>query len=132
MRTPENYTEGLKLFNHLYALLGRDGGFSLNINDESPSTGYMVSIKDGPVFDALEHVRSKEVLDFIAENEHAFNWDHHYIGGWVDQKTGKVYIDIAINLQSLDSAIAVARAAKELAIYNVDENHVAYLSQEEE
>jgi len=106
-----------------------NGGSSRSFKDlNKPETGYMVSFKnptlvlDQPVslFLSIKHF----VVDALASG--VAN-DYTYLGGWRDDKTGLVHIDISVNIPDLDSAIVLAKAMGQIAIFDVVGDRSIYL-----
>lgn len=86
-------------------IIANGGG---NLKDWQPvnySNGYMVAIEDGTIIDIKD-------IDSIINYIDSVNGS---CGLWVHD--GKLYIDISINIESLDDAIAMA-SGKELAIWD--------------
>jgi hypothetical protein len=106
-----------------------EGGSSRSFKDLSkPETGYMVSFKnptlvlDQPV--SLFLSIKNFVVDALASG--VAN-DYTYLGGWRDDKTGLVHIDISVNIPDLDSAIVLAKAMGQIAIFDVVGDRSIYL-----
>ena len=95
-------------------------GASYNSEFNSPKWGYMVSLKDGPVFDSVTGVDIQEVITFIEENLPSMDFPLFYFGVWIDPKTGKVYFDLVEQFCNLDNARGAAQARSQIAIYDVD------------
>lgn len=98
-----------------------NGGSSRSFKDLSkPETGYMVSFKNPTL--VLYHPVSmllsikQFAVDALASG--VAN-DYTYLGGWRDDKTGLVHIDISVNIPDLESAIALGKAMGQIAIYDV-------------
>ena len=110
----------LKIANALYARAGHFGGASINKDLKVPTTGYLVSVEDGPNYDSLEAVNEHEVSEWIAGKlDIGLNY---YYGSWQDAKTKRVYFDIALNTPSKLTALDLAGEYNQIAIYDVDNN----------
>jgi len=101
--------------------INANGGSSRSFKDLSkPESGYMVSFKnptlvlDQPVSMLLSI--KQFVTDAIASG--VAN-DYTYLGGWRDDKTGMVHIDISVNIPDLESALILGRAMGQIAIFDV-------------
>lgn len=73
------------------------------------SSGYMVAIEDGTIIDIKD-------IDSIINYIDSVNGS---CGLWVND--GKLYIDISINIESLDEALKIAIEKNELAIFDCKE-----------
>lgn len=110
----------LQLANSIYTQTALSGGVSINADFEQPKTGYLVSIKDGLVFDSISLVNVHELSAWIKEN--TINNENYYFGGWIDQQTKKVYFDLSANYKYLNEAIDLAKQKNQLAIWDLNEN----------
>lgn len=117
MRTT-NIKKARALANSLYQKCNE--GASYNSKFDSPKWGYMVSLKDGPVFDTITGVDTGKVTAFIEENLPSMDFPLFYFGVWIDSETGKVYFDLAEQFANLDNARGAAQARDQIAIYDVD------------
>ena len=112
-----NISEHLSLANSLYTQTALNGGCSINVDYQSPKSGYLVSIKDGLVYDNISSVNVHELSAWIKEN--LTNKDNVYFGGWIDTETKKVYFDLSQNIQDRLKAIAAGTLYNQIAIYDV-------------
>ena len=111
-----NATVAQLLANTLYQC-GNEGA-SLNVNFDSPTEGYMVSVIDGPQFPNLSSVNPLDVAAFI--RKHLDRTSHgQYFGVWTDDRTGIVYFDASECLFSINTAIKFAKDNKQIAIWDV-------------
>ena len=114
--------EFLKLLpNDFYA-----SGFSMSLEGDVPETGYMVSYEG---FErVLDKVTKKDIEDYVNENEpYICLLPPVYIGGWLDAETGRYYLDISQNVQTLPEALALAAARRQIAVYDVENNVSIYV-----
>lgn len=97
-------------------------GYSVNVDGEVPTSGYMV----GGYVTSLVHDEYgyQPMLDTDAWLEQ--HWSYfttnprvYFAGVWKDLETGKIYIDISRNIESLDEAVAVGVNHGEIAIWDV-------------
>jgi len=88
---------------------GRDGT-TVSVTGDVPTTGYMV----GGAVPELVTNDTRELSAWVAENS------GHYFGSW---RNGDVYhFDVSEHYDSEDSALLVARARGELAIWSLAES----------
>jgi len=99
-------------------LLPKTGGFSLNLNLQEPQSGYMVGgysdVYANPTDDQIEALLKKATGNF-------------FVGGWIDENTDKVYIELSKRFDDKETAIKTARFLKELAVYDVENKKTIYL-----
>lgn len=106
----------------------RDGGTSVSFNSVAvPASGYMVGgFVDSLIFGS----------DMLIGDHRAFTWemisawlDKHedlireldvFVGGWVDQESGMVYIDISRHFTDRAVAIHTAIDNDEIAIWDLE------------
>lgn len=108
----------LSLANSLYTQTALNGGVSINADFQQPKAGYLVSFKDGLIFDSISTVNVHELSGFIKEHLDM----NLYFGGWIDQQTKKVYFDLSINVPDKQEAINLAIEKNQLAIWDLNEN----------
>lgn len=109
----------LAIANNLFSNTAHFGGCSINRDFIAPSSGYLVSIKDGLCFENISAINEHELSIFVKDNLSA---DNCFFGGWIDQQTRKVYFDLSANFQSMDKAIDLAKAKNQIAIWDLNEN----------
>lgn len=107
----------LSIANSLYTQTALNGGVSINSNFEEPQTGYLVSIKDGLVFDNVSAVNVHELSAWIKDNLNETK--DTYFGGWKDSESGKVYFDLSVNVFDQKKAIDLGNAKDQIAIWDV-------------
>lgn len=116
-----------------YQLAGeilRNGGVSVAIywddysdwKTRTVSQGYALSIYPehevitGADFDGL----ALEIYSFMLDNGDMLDADDGTIfGAWLDETTGKVYLDLSLVEHNLSQALRLARQFKQLAIYDL-------------
>jgi hypothetical protein len=100
--------------------LTREGGFSLSRNGHEPPGGFMVAYSgDEEVFDQST-VGTQTMGEYMSRHEEDLNKPGAYLGGWVDHKSGKVYLDVSENVESLDEAKRIGKGRKQIAIYDIE------------
>ena len=92
-------------------------GFTLDTHLQSPTAGYMVSLKGTEVqfpnvADMPDDVLQRECEDFHSEVPRDV-----YFGAWVDE--GTLYLDHSVNIQDREVAIAFGHANNQLAIWDI-------------
>lgn len=92
-------------------------GFTLDAHLQSPTSGYMVSLKGTEVqfpnvADMPDDVLQRECDDFDCRVPRGV-----YFGAWVDE--GTLYLDHSVNIQDRDVAIALGHANNQLAIWDI-------------
>lgn len=108
---------------NLYSKVLSNDGFSTNHKNESPVTGFMVSLPDYETivpadlltFDLFKSIYNVYVK--LAENTSAWLAGNVYFGAWVNDN--KVYFDISQNIQDKSQAIASGKNWNQLAIFDL-------------
>jgi hypothetical protein len=91
-----------------------DGGFSVNTNGQTPTTGYMVG---------KQKIYKGHALPSREAYEHGFRslkTPSEYLGGWYDERSKIYYLDLCDCFATRDFAERVAREREELAIYDIE------------
>lgn len=107
--------------NNLVKSIRANGGFTADKSFNTPTTGYMVSIKGTEVQFPNYSTMSDEQIE--RECYHYYlnevNWKRQgvYFGAWVYD--GVLFFDNSINIQDLEVAIAFGRANEQIAIWDV-------------
>jgi hypothetical protein len=99
-----------------------DEGYSVNAQGEVPTTGYMVGGFVPSLVLSGDELRPYATTDaWLTKNWSYFtiNLRAYYAGVWTDSDTGKIYIDISRNVDTLSEAIAVGLNLNEIAIWDV-------------
>lgn len=97
------------------ATLANGGGtFTTDGQPVQPTAGYAVAVQSIPYGGAL--TSRNGIVDALGRA----NGNGHvpYIGSWVDGETGKVYLDRVVILPDRESALTLAAAFGELAIWD--------------
>jgi len=113
-QTALSYSKSIRLA----AFLVDHKGCSINLKLGHPICGYMVSTVAGPVYEADSAVDLRALAAWCRENSD----DNSYFGSWVDEKTGKLYIDVSDQFYSYDAAMQYARDNNQIAIWDVNNN----------
>lgn len=71
-----------------------------------------------------------DILDYAAEHSGLLSQDDVYLGGWLDEGYG--YLDVSINIQNLDEALALAKKNHQLAIYDVVTGESIYIGEDKD
>ena len=117
MKATKNKT-ARTLANSLYQRCNE--GASYNSKFDSPKWGYMVSLKDGPVFDTITGVDTGRVTAFIKENLPSMDFPLFFFGVWIDSETGKVHFDLSEQFANRSNARHAAYERNQIAIYDVE------------
>ncbi len=103
------------------------GGFTQTIDGMTPplaQSSYAVSLA-GREREFASPPSVPDLLDYIATNYQALVRPQHYFGGWLDG--GHYYLDCTVVVKDLDSALAMARANGQKAIYDLAEAETIYV-----
>lgn len=100
--------------------LKTSGGFSLDKDGQSPTSGYMVSpykererVIDGDA-------SASDISIFEKDNADLLDKPGHFLGGWKD--SGKTYLDVSLNVPSRAEAHALGLKHGQLEVWNVAES----------
>ena len=88
-----------------------DGTYDKNGNRITRMGGYQIGIWDNP----LEIPDGSMTLEYMIEN---LTRTTEEFGAWTDQQTGKLWVEPCIWIEDLDSALRVARALNQIAIWD--------------
>lgn len=99
-------------------------GYSVNVSGETPTDGYMVGGEvPSLVIDEEKNYKPYLTTDGWLDNHWTLlNQPGYYAGIWRDSDTGLIYVDIRRNVADLYSALAIASARGELAVWDVASN----------
>lgn len=98
----------------------KEGGasYSLTYGNLAGTKGYALSIyKDREAQIPVNEFNPNELRNFVNENSDLLSNEGHFIGAWVDN--GIVYLDISVKIRVQKDAIKMARANKQLAIFDL-------------
>lgn len=94
-------------------------GLSIDSAWNKPESGYMVSERASErIIESMNCFSLAEAEGWVSQNDLIPNCGSFY-GVWVDSESGKVYLDISVNYDSLDVALQVAKEENQLAIWDV-------------
>lgn len=98
-----------------------DGGFTVDLNGVTPTTGYAVGARpDRTRRLDLRQMNERDVADeiyvYVIDNGYELR-DGYYLGAWIDD--GTLYLDLVQVLNDRGMALTLARSLGELAIYDL-------------
>lgn len=120
--------------NKFIALVRANGGGSIHMPSATinPTRGYMVSLK-GFEKKLKGSLDTDIVMDYVyseLDSTGLLNNHHTYLGIWL--KEGTWYLDVSINMDDRDSAIAFGKANEQIAIWDCALGDEIVLDYEEE
>jgi len=99
---------------------------------EAPRRGYALSLAknteeviDGPIEPQALRARVKT---YVREHWDQIKASRNYLGGWKDETTGKVYLDISTVVDDFQQARQLALQANQLAIYDLEKNETIQMA----
>lgn len=96
----------------------RDGGITIGLNGQIPSSGYAFSVQQqNEVKIPLEHFDTQAVDQYVATHHEDLSQPGRYLGAWVNKDT--VYLDVSQVEDDQHKAFGMAQAANQLAMYNL-------------
>jgi hypothetical protein len=115
-----------EMANYLFQENKHNKGGTISRYGYSPTDGYMVGgVVQGETW--AEPPSRQRIADFIRHNWSVVTMStDHFIGSWVDEH-GWTYLDISERFDSLELAMEVARARKEISIYDLKNHETLYL-----
>lgn len=98
-----------------------EGGFTVDLDGNSPTTGYVVGSRpDRTLIVDLRRSTLRDVADdiysYVVDNGYELR-NGYLLGAWTDD--GKLYLDLVQVFPDQGSAMALARALGEIAVYNL-------------
>lgn len=121
---------GNKRGGRLFQDATRHGGFSYSpVSNSSPKDGFMLSIsnKNERVYN-LDTFSRKNIDDYMKLHQGVLKRSGGFVGGWIDTKTNKIYLDISINVKSSSDAERLCKQYKQLAYYDLVKGESVYVS----
>ena len=104
-------------------LIRTNHGFSLSQDNNVPQRGYMVSLKGSEAKFYIDDISDERIDELCRVYRTTIDWrDGIYFGAWVDGDT--LYLDVSLNIQDRDVAIAFGRANEQTAIWSVDDRDI--------
>lgn len=104
-------------------ILKNPGGISVTPSGHVPTSGYMVAAQGRTKIlnghELMQHDAAHTIDEFARHNADLLKDPSAHIGVWKDEKSGKVYLDVAHNIQGRFSAIKEGKARNQIAIYDV-------------
>jgi len=104
------------------ATKANEGGFTFNIKGNSDLAGksvYSVSIypERSKIFDGK--VTPTDIYKFIRNNQDLLKKPENSIGGWLDESTGQLYLDVVVTPAGLGRAKILGEEFNQKAIYDL-------------
>ena len=122
-----------KLIDDLYKR-ALNGGFTYQaVLKSSPTTGYAVSpFKDAEQSWNLSEFKDRKqgieaIKGYLRKNQAKFDDPKVHLGGWNDPQSGKVFLDLSKVVQDEGEAFTMAKAANQLAVFNLGKMESLYV-----
>lgn len=130
------WTSGSADFAALADRLSRpDSGFTISTTTGSEPSGaghYAVNIyPELSKVVSLEHIRPVDIYNYMRKNDAVLTRPGHYMGGWHDPETGKIWLDVSVVTKDRAQAEQMAKAHDQIAYFDfgtgksvrIGENH---------
>lgn len=101
-----------KTYREIYGLTLKNGGYS-----QVKGKRFMVGTPIEERVFSLETFMPQDVKQYIEDIQEHLN-ESTGVGTWVNENSGKVYLDVSIGFNDKEQAIAQAKEWKQLAIYD--------------
>lgn len=85
-------------------------------------TGYFVALTDNEVLPDQANINQ---LHDLAKT---LNLSRFYYGWWLDQKTGKGYLDVSVHVGSKTEAVALAKVFRQKAVWDCAASDSLYIN----
>jgi hypothetical protein len=125
MRALESNDYGLA--NQVYGILGHGGGLVSPSGIDFPTSGYFVSVVEGPTYKRLQDVSVIELTQWIRKNIKGSNPDV-FIGAWRDDETREIITHIGRHEAEIHNAISLAKMISIDAIYDVEHGKTLFIN----
>jgi hypothetical protein len=103
----------------------KDQGFSTTLDGIEPQKGFMTAFtQETELKLPIEEMTTDILLDYVEEHLEEIVDEDNYFGGWLAPDDDGVlcgWLDVSHNYQSFEEAMAVAKRAKQKAIWDVIE-----------
>lgn len=99
-----------------------DGGFTYQpVTEHSPTKGFAVSPYPERSFaKPVKDFTFSDLVDYAIKNRDAFANRDHYLGGWHDPASGKVFLDVSVVKTNRKEAHALALAKDQIAYFDLE------------
>lgn len=116
----------------LLSRLKNDGGFTYDVvHDDSPTKGFVVStsLSNERIFKPGE-IDESTVQKYMDDHDAIFKSDPTArLGGWLNEKTGEIYLDVSHVIDDKEQALNLAKAHKQEAIYDISAGQTVFVNQ---
>lgn len=104
----------------LQSVLG-DGGVTIDRYGVKKTSGFVYSPYEERTWRSVPaKVTDEAVSEYVQKNEDLWKDERNFIGGWVDDKTGEVVLDVVVVENDHDTAMREAEAHNQHAIYDLN------------
>ena len=113
---------------------GQETGFSYQpVLEKAPTNGYALSPypERSKVFD-VKGLTVESIAQYMIDNAEMWGDKNHYLGGWLDQETGKFYLDVSVVVQTPAEAEKLTRRYKERAYFDIAKGETVFVTSIEE
>lgn len=103
-------------------------GFSYRPADKtSPTSGYMSSISDGPIFDPeISREEGIQIIQkFLDEKADLLSGENRFVGGWLEK--GQFYLDASQNYQDELEVMKAAGSSHQIGVFDVNNVDTIYV-----
>ncbi|MGZ6570451.1 MAG: hypothetical protein ACXVHB_06020 [Solirubrobacteraceae bacterium] len=101
----------------LAAEVRADGGFTVALDGNRPTTGYVVGLPGCERRIPARAFDGWAIYRYVIDHGRLLRTADHYIGAQVDR--GTVYLDVSEVLQDRESAMALAEQRRQLAVFDL-------------
>jgi hypothetical protein len=100
--------------------LKKSGGYSFDLKGQTPKTGYQLSLQPEKELVVLkaDDAGREAIRNYAQANYELLKQKGNYLGGWIDEATGRVHFDVSTKVDDLADAIRRGAEANQLAIWD--------------
>lgn len=100
-------------------ILNNNNGFTYKFNLEKSNIkkGFYISLTNN--FNTNLNKAIENLNKLFLQEFNNLNTNKLYIGGWIDKKENKFYLDFTIHIKNKENALLIARLFKQKAIWDI-------------
>jgi len=101
----------------------KEGGITFDMIKKSPRSNeplFAVSIyPENSVILDRKNFTTKDVYEFIRKNRKMLDKPNHFLGGWYDTESGKIYLDVSIAVKDKTKAVSLGKKFNQKSVFDL-------------
>jgi len=101
----------------------KDGGITYDMINKSPRSNeplFAVSIyPENSMIINRKNFSTKDVYEFVRKNRKMLDKPNHFLGGWYDTESGKIYLDVSVAVKDKAQAIGFGKEFNQKSIFDL-------------